>query len=136
MSRIVLALGLVATLLLGGCSGSSSLTSGTWQWTASTTTVPASQSVVPDPQNYTIAFKSDGTAAIKADCNNVAATYTTSGSNLTITMGPSTLAACPDTSLAPLYVAALPMVATYAITSGQLVMTLASNAGTMTFKGS
>ena len=37
------------------------LTGKTWQWTASTTKVPASQSVVPDPENYTIEFKSDGT---------------------------------------------------------------------------
>ena len=71
---------LVATLVLGallvGCaqSGSgSTLTGNTWEWTASTTTTPASQSVVPVPQNYTIEFKSNQTFDGKADCNQISA---------------------------------------------------------------
>ena len=35
-------------------------------------------------------------AAIQADCNNVGATYTTEGNNISIVPGPSTMAACPD----------------------------------------
>jgi ABC-type glycerol-3-phosphate transport system substrate-binding protein len=52
----------VAVLALAACSSSgSSLTGKSWQWTASTTKAPASESVVPNPEKCTIEFKSDGT---------------------------------------------------------------------------
>ena len=60
--------------------------------------MPAFQGVVPaaDQANYTIEFKSDGTFNAKADCNQLAGTYTTTGSGgLTIVPGPMTLAAVP-----------------------------------------
>ena len=70
--------------------------------------MPASQNVVPDPENYTIEFKSDGTFAAKADCNQLAGTYTTTSSGgLTIVPGPMTLALCPEASLDTLYMAGL-----------------------------
>lgn len=127
---LAMAIGLVAA-----CSSSSSggLTGKAWQWTASTTKVPASQSVVPNPANYTIEFKSDGTFSAKADCNQVSGTYTTSGSSLTIVPGPSTLAACGADSMGGLYVAELAKAKSYAIASGQLTITLTDD-GTMTFK--
>jgi heat shock protein HslJ len=83
----------ISGLLVAACqsSGGSGLTGKTWQWTGSTTSVRASQSVVPDPENYRITFNSDGTFSAKVDCNQVAGAYTTSGSDLTITPGPSTL---------------------------------------------
>ena len=123
----------VSAMLAGACqsSGGSGLTGKTWQWTGSTTKVPASQSVVPDPENYTITFNTDGTFAAKADCNQVSGNYTTSGSTLTIVPGPSTLVACPDDSLADLYLAGLSTTQSYAITDDQLVLTTTD--GTMTF---
>ena len=125
-----------AALVVAGCNilggGSSDLTGKTWQWTASTTTAPASQSVVPNPENYTIAFATDGTFSAKADCNQVAGQYTTSGSSLTITPGPSTLVACPDGSLGDLFVAGLAATKSYAIANSELTLTTAD--GTMTFK--
>src|SRR4029079_1009906 len=105
-----------------------------WQWSASTTTAPASQSVVPNPSSYTIEFKNDGMFAAKADCNQVSGNYTTSGSNLTIVPGPSTLVACPDDSMADLYLEGLSTTQSYAITDSQLVLTTTD--GTMTFDGS
>ena len=79
---VLFALALGAAMVVGACSGSGSgsaagLTGKTWQWTASTTKVPASQSVVPDPENYTLDFKSDGTFSAKVDCNQLSGTYTT-----------------------------------------------------------
>jgi len=134
-SAAVVAVILVAVLALAACSSSgSSLTGKSWQWTAATTKVPASQSVVPNPEKYTIEFKSDGTFSAKADCNQVAGGYTTTSSGgLTITPGPSTLVACGADSLGDMYVAGLAMAASYKIASGQLTMTL-SDEGTMTFK--
>jgi heat shock protein HslJ len=124
----------ISGLLVAACqsSGGSGLTGKTWQWTGSTTSVPASQSVVPDPENYTITFNSDGTFSAKVDCNQVAGDYTTSGSDLTITPGPSTLAACPEGSLDALYLDGLGKAASYSISGEDLTITL-SDEGTMQF---
>jgi heat shock protein HslJ len=139
---VLLVLAVGAVTLLGACSGSGSssasasaagLTGKTWQWTASTTKVPASQNVVPDPQNYTIEFKSDGTFSAKADCNQLAGTYTTTSSGgLTIVPGPMTLALCPDASLDTLYIAGLTATQSYTIANNQLTTKQADEA-TMTF---
>jgi heat shock protein HslJ len=124
----------IGGLLLAACQSSSgsALTGKTWQWTASTTTVPASQSVVPDPENYTIAFNADGTFASKVDCNQVAGTYTVNGSELTIVPGPSTLAACPEESLSVLYLEGLANAVSYSVNGEEMTLTLADE-GTMQF---
>ncbi len=133
--RLVMVI-VIGASLLAACSSGSSLTGKTWQWTAMTTTTPTSQSVVPTDQqaNYTVEFKSDGTFASKADCNQVSGTYTTTSSGgLTIVPGPSTLAACPEGSLAPIFVAGLGSAASYTITDGALTITT-QDAATLTFK--
>jgi heat shock protein HslJ len=118
----------------GAGSSTPSLTGIVWQWTAMQETVPAGQSVVPNPENYTITFNTDGTAAIKADCNNVTANYTTSGSSLTITPGASTLMYCGDTSQDTIYLASLAKVSSYAIVNGDLQLKFANDGGKMDFK--
>jgi heat shock protein HslJ len=108
--RLGLTLLVALVFLLAACGKSTSTNSITgivWQWTAMQETVPASQSVVPNPQNYTIIFNMDNTVTIKADCNQVGGTYTVSGSNLTIILGPSTLMYCGDASLDQIYLASL-----------------------------
>ena len=125
----------------GAASGSSGggggdLTGKTWQLTAITEKVPAFQGVVPeaDQANYTIEFKSDGTFTAKADCNQLSGTYTTTSTGgLTIVLGPSTLVACPEGSLAPQYVTGLGNAASYALANGQLTITL-KDEGTLVFK--
>lgn len=119
-----------------GASAGSDLTGKNWQLSALTTKVPAFQGVVPaaDQSKYTIEFKTDGTFASKADCNQVAGTYTaTSSGGLTIVPGPSTLAACPEGSLGPQYVAALALAKSYAIANNELMITL-SDEGTLQYK--
>jgi len=124
----------IGGLLLAACSTSSgsALTGKTWQWTASTTTVPASQSVVPDPENYTIAVNTDGTFSGKADCNQVSGGYTTSGSDLTISLGPTTMMACPEGSLDGLFLEGLGKAASFSISGSDLTITDADE-GTMQF---
>ena len=76
---------------VAACSASAEkLTGTTWQLSSVTEKVPAFQGVVPpeDQSRYTITFNEDGTAAIKADCNNVAATYTTEETNIEIVPDP------------------------------------------------
>jgi heat shock protein HslJ len=131
----LLVLVLAATaLLVAACSSSSDLTGKTWHLTAMTEKVPAFQGVVPaaEQANYTITFNTDGTFNAKADCNMVAGTYKTSGSSLTITLGPSTLAMCPEGSLDGLYVHALSRSSSYKIDGSTLTITL-SDGGTLVF---
>ena len=136
--QITLALFMILALVLTACGGGTSssgsdITGIVWQWSAMQETAPASQSVVPDPQNYTITFNDDGTAAIKADCNSVTGTYKMDGSNLTITLGASTLMACGDASQDSIYLASLSKVSSYAVDNGQLQLMFPDNSGKMDF---
>lgn len=112
------------------------LTGKVWQLTAITERNPAFQGVVPADQqaNYTIEFKTDGTFGAKADCNQVAGTYTaTSSGGLTLAIGPTTMVACADGSLSDLYILGLGNAASYAIASDQLTITLVDQ-GTLVYK--
>jgi len=134
MTRLLITALAFGALLVGCSSSGTTLTGTTWEWTASTTKTPAGQSVVPDPQDYTILFKTDQTFSAKADCNQVSGTWeSTSDNNLTLTLGPSTLAACGPDSLSDLFVAGLGKVSLYVIEEDKLVLTL-TDEGTMTFK--
>jgi heat shock protein HslJ len=121
--------------VVAACSGGGSqLTGTTWQLTAVTEKVPAFQGVVPADQqaHYTITFKSDGSFSASADCNQLSGTYTTSGSSMTITPGPMTMAFCGEESLDSIYVHMLGEVASFAIANNQLTLTTGSEA-TLTF---
>jgi heat shock protein HslJ len=77
---------------------SNAITNIVWQWT-SVTVKPANQTTkVPDPQNYTITFRDDGTLSGKADCNSFTGTYSQQ-SGFSITISTSTMAACGEGSL-------------------------------------
>jgi heat shock protein HslJ len=77
---------------------SNDITDIVWQWTSVTTKPTGETTTVADPQNYTITFRKDGTLSGKADCNNFTGTYTQT-SGFDITLGASTMAACPEGSL-------------------------------------
>ncbi|MGD9146969.1 MAG: META domain-containing protein [Anaerolineae bacterium] len=105
-----------------------------WQWAQLTETEPASQSVVPDPENYVMVLNADGTASLKADCNMVQWTYTVEGDSLTFnTLGPSTLAFCGEESSDQLFLSKLGMGGTFSVEDGRLVLELNENAGSMVF---
>jgi heat shock protein HslJ len=105
-----------------------------WQWAELTETEPASQSVVPDPENYVLILNTDGSANLKADCNQVQWTYTLEDSTLTFnTLGPSTLAYCGDDSLDQLFLSKLGTGGTVSVESDRLVLELNEDAGRMVF---
>ncbi len=107
------------------------ITGTTWGWVSITS--PAGVTAVDDPSLYTILFNEDGSAAIKADCNNVIASYTTDGGSISITPGPSTLVACPEGSLDTQFLDNLSNAAVYFFQDGDLYMDLFADAGTMRF---
>jgi heat shock protein HslJ len=88
---------------------------------------------VADQPKYTITFKPDQTFTAKADCNNLSGTWQAGAGNaLTLKLGPSTLIACAEGSYGDLYVIALGKVASYAIASSQLTLTL-TDQGTLVY---
>jgi heat shock protein HslJ len=112
-----MALGL-SILLLAACGSGSesdsasgdSITGVVWQWETVTNQDTNEITTVPNPENYTIEFKEDGTFTGQADCNQIAGTYSTE-SGFSITLGPSTLAFCGEASLDTVYLDLLSNVA-------------------------
>jgi heat shock protein HslJ len=105
-----------------------------WQWAELTETEPASQSVVPDPENYVLILNADGSANLKADCNLVMWNFALEDGSLTFdTVGPSTLAFCGDDSLDQMFLSKLGMGGTVSVEDGRLVLELNENAGRMVF---
>jgi heat shock protein HslJ len=107
------------------------LTGIPWEWVGTVT--PAEETVVNDPTRYVILFNEDGTADIQNDCNNVIASYTTDGSNITITPGPSTMMACPDDSMSDQFLGELSSAVIYFVQGGNLYLDLPADSGTMRF---
>ena len=116
-----------------GPAASGGLMGITWQWSGGTTSNPTSQHVVPNPENYTITFNADDTFNAQADCNQVSGAYTAgSDGAMSITPGPSTLAACPEASLGDLFVTQLTAASSWRIDGSTLTITDADGA-TMQF---
>ena len=110
---------------------SQSLVGPTWLWTGTVT--PVETIDVADPSRYTIDFFDDGTAGIGADCNRVMATWTADGQSITITPGPSTLAACPDDSQADAFIQQLSSAAVFFFQGNDLFIDQVASAGTLRF---
>jgi len=81
-----------------------------WQWMSVTNQTTKETTTVPNPENYTITFNADYTFTGKADCNNIAGTYSQQN-GFKITLGPSTMAFCGETSLDTQYLQLLGSVA-------------------------
>ena len=139
MRKNLLAIVLAACLLMSvvpaaWAQTADEITGVQWQWAQLTETEPASQSVVPNPENYVMVLNADGSVNLKADCNMVSWTYTLEGDSLAFnTLGPSTLAYCGDESLDTKFLEMLGKGGTVSLEDGRLVLTLSENAGTMVF---
>ena len=105
-----------------------------WQWVSLVETMPASQSMVADSENYNLTFRTDGTYSAKADCNQLMGSYALQGSQLRLEPGTSTLAACAPGSSYDLYRNLLDLVANVGTRDGVLVLVLADDAGIMNFE--
>ena len=115
-------------------SGTAPELSGTvWQWQQ--TLINDDDKFVPDsPVDYTVQFMADGTVAVQSDCNHLRGTYTVEGNAITIALGPSTMAACPEDSLGERFAGQLVGAAVYFFRSGDLYVDLKYDSGTMRFE--
>jgi heat shock protein HslJ len=108
------------------------LTGTVWKWMI-TQMNDDSRKTPDDPNNYLIEFLADGQVAVQADCNRVAGTYVVTGNQLAITLGPSTLAACPPGSLGDEFVRQLGNISSYLFNGDNLILEIKLDSGTMTF---
>jgi len=108
------------------------LTGPVWKWT--TTQMNDGSRLTPgDPNRYLIEFLADGHVAVQADCNRVAGTYTVNGNQLAVTLGPSTLAACPPGSLGDEFVRQLGNIRSYFSKGENLILEIKMESGSMIF---
>ena len=138
MKKSILILSLVmGAIIFTACGGGSTeLLNTTWQWTSMTESMPASQSVVPNPENYTIRFNNNGTFDATVDCNQVSGSYELDGDRLTLRPGPSTMAECGPDSLYNLFLSNLAVVDGYVIEDGILTLRFGAGLGEMHFEES
>lgn len=108
------------------------LAGGVWKWTGSLFS-DEKRTTPNDPNQYLLSFSADGKISVQADCNRVLGTYTTDGNQLTITLGPSTLVACPPDSLGDEFTRQLGIVNSYFFKDGNLILEFKFDSGSMTF---
>lgn len=107
-----------------------SLVGVTWEWVSLATGKEVVH--VAEPSRYTILFNAEGTASIAADCNTVIASYAAGeDGTMHISLGPSTLMACPADSQADLLTSILPQVALYTFIDGDLILELPVDSGSI-----
>jgi heat shock protein HslJ len=142
MKKILFSIAVIAGLLiLAGCtsgddaSSGDSITGVEWQWQSLTNQSTNETTDVPNPSDYTITFNEDGTFEGKADCNNIAGSWS-DDSGFSITVGPSTMAFCGEASLDTQYVNLLNNTAAGGPDgSGGLALETAGGAERMLFEG-
>jgi heat shock protein HslJ len=104
-----------------------------WQWVKTryndgkTLTRPA------DSAGYTLQLNSDGTVAVRGDCNRGGGSFTMNGSKLSVTITHTTLAACPEGSLEGPFIRDLNRTGGFLLKNGRLFLDLKLDAGSMEF---
>jgi heat shock protein HslJ len=86
------------------------------------------------PENYTVEFMDDGSAAIQADCNQGRGDFTTDDSSIDLTVGAITRVACPPGSISNEFLQGLNDSAIYFFQDGKLFMDIKYGTGTMRFR--
>jgi heat shock protein HslJ len=104
---------------------------GVWQW-AAWADENLQQIAVESPAEYTVAFGEDGTVAITADCNQAGGEYVLGeGGALTITPGPTTVAACEEGSRSEEFLAYLSAAVSFKIDANALQISLDPESGAL-----
>ena len=138
MRTLLVVLGSAFALAAAACGGSnqSSEVKGVpWRWSGLLEGEgPMGLIPIPDPERYLLRLDEDRSFIARADCKSVGGTYSLSGSDLTLDLGPTTKRTCGEDSRSDKYVNLLGKVATYEIhDEGALALGLQDNAGYMYF---
>src|SRR5262249_53167784 len=131
--RLAILSALAFTALVSCGGGTTGLVGPTWQWTHLTENAPLAHTEGSDPHLYTLTLRDDGAFQARADCNTVSGTFVTDGDEITLSVGPSTLVACPEGSKADQFVDLLQTVDAFSVDGTDLALRLTDAAGTMGF---
>ena len=116
----------------GPAQPASPIAQGVWWWErteySNDTTLVAS-----NPSQYTLALLADNRLSVQADCNRVTGTYMLSGSQLTLQLGATTLAACGPDSQDTVFLRDLGQVVTYVFDGQLLHLNMRFDSGNMVF---
>ncbi len=112
-------------------ANASALQAQPWKWSYFATATE--QGEIETPTSYLVTFHADGAVEIKADCNRAQGKYTLDGGNISIEIGPTTLAACPGDSRSEQLIKALGDVAQFDVTEGTLFFALKTEGSTLLF---
>jgi heat shock protein HslJ len=94
-----------------------------WQWTGfQNSSSSENHTLVPKPENYTLAFFLDGTYYIRADCNQGSGNYTLKGSTLSLGPATMTLMGCGPGTMDSEYLALLSDEKSTSFENNQLVL--------------
>lgn len=115
-------------------SAQDDLTGVEWQWASMTDSATGETTTVATPGQYTLNFVGDGTLNGQADCNRYAGTFTQENGALDITLGPTTLAACPEGSMETVFRQTLDGVVAGARDGDTLTLRTADDAQSMVFQ--
>jgi heat shock protein HslJ len=86
------------------------------------------------PENYTAEFTPQGEVFVQADCNRAIGQFTEEADGrLSVQMGPTTMAACPEGSIGPQFLQALNNSNLFFFQDEDLFIDLAFDSGTMQF---
>ena len=103
-----------------------------WQW-QKTQFENDTEIAVDDPSRYSIQFGEDGSVTVKADCNTAVGEFTAEDASLTIQLGPTTKAMCPEGSQSDEFLKELSNAASYVFDGEQLVINMKMDGGNMYF---
>jgi heat shock protein HslJ len=104
-----------------------------WKWSELIEGQPASQTLVPNPESYTLTFFNDATLAFLSDCNSGGGTYLVQGNSLMLELAPLTLVECGPGSLSNQYVELLGTVVSFGFDADRLLLHLADGVSHMVF---
>lgn len=105
-----------------------------WNWQGFMDQSEENDIVVPNPDNYRLQLRPDGTFNFKADCNSGRSSYTLEGNSLTFNpFFATTLAECGPGSLYNEYLRLLGDVRTFVRDGDNLFLNLMADAGNMNF---
>ncbi|MGG6237906.1 META domain-containing protein [Nodosilinea sp. AN01ver1] len=85
-------------------------------------------------QNYTAEFADDGQVFVRADCNRAVGQFEAAADGqISVDLGPTTLAACPEGSIGPQFLQAMDNASFYFFQNEDLFIDLTFDSGTMQF---
>ena len=122
----------MVAMLLISCGGSSNaLLNIQWQWSSITSGI--AKQFIENSEDYVLVFREDGTFNGQVDCNVIAGTYEMNENELTLVLGPTTLAECGPDSLYDTFLGFLGLVNSYELEGGELTLFLSDGSTSLGF---